>query len=141
MHGQDILPKILRPLVGQSRSNVLNSYSFVDEITNITVFESDILVSYDVVSLYTKVPVNESLTYIRAKLETDDTLSDRTYLTVDEIVKACALCLGSTYFTFQNTFLHQTEGLPMGSPLSPIVANKVESFSQLENGCRQCRGE
>ncbi len=66
------LAKILRPLVGQSRSNVLNSYSFVDEIKNITVCESDILVSYDVVSLYTKGPVNESLTCIRAKLETDE---------------------------------------------------------------------
>ncbi len=113
------------------RSNVLNSYSFVDEIKNITVCESDILVSYDVVSLYTKVPVKESLTCIRAKLETDDTLSDRTNLTVDEIVKACALCLGSTYFTFQNTFYHQTEGLPMGSPLSPIVANIfMENFEE-----------
>ena len=32
-------------------------------------------------------------------------------------------CLHNTYFSFQNEFYEQVEGAPMGSPVSPIVAN------------------
>ena len=32
-------------------------------------------------------------------------------------------CLHNTYFSFQNKFYEQVEGVAMGSPISPIVAN------------------
>ena len=40
-------------------------------------------------------------------------------------------CLHNTYFSFQNKCYEQVEGVPMGSPVSPIVANLyVESFER-----------
>ena len=37
-------------------------------------------------------------------------------------MEVLGFCLHNTYF-FQNKFYEQVEGVPMGSPISPIVAN------------------
>ena len=56
-------------------------------------------------------------------MEKDDKLNDRTVLSVQNIVKLLGFCLHNTYFSFQNKFYEQVEGAPMGSLISPIVAN------------------
>ena len=40
-----------------------------------------------------------------------------------EIAPLVEVCLSLTYFCFQGEIYEQTEGVAMGSPLSPIVAN------------------
>ena len=62
------------------------------------------------VSLYTKIPVDEAIATIRD-------------LTNVDIAKLVEVCLKSTFFKFQQVFYEQIEGVAMGSPLSPIVAN------------------
>lgn len=56
-------------------------------------------------------------------LDEDDKLSERTNLSVDEIIEATKLCLTSTLFKFKGDLYQQTDGVAMGSPISPIVAN------------------
>ena len=56
-------------------------------------------------------------------LEQDDTLSNRTVLSVQNIIELLGFCLHNPYFSFQNKFYEQVEGVAMGSPVSPIVAN------------------
>ena len=41
-------------------------------------------------------------------------------VTICQLMK---LCLMSTYFQFKDSFYEQIEGVVMGSPLSPVVAN------------------
>ncbi|XP_018364761.1 PREDICTED: uncharacterized protein LOC108762315 [Trachymyrmex cornetzi] len=48
-----------------------------------------------------------------------------TELPKSEFFKALKLVLSSSYFTFNDKFYKQTFGVPMGSPLSPIVADIV----------------
>ncbi len=43
------------------------------------------MVSYDVTALFTKLPIEESITIIREYLSNDTTLKDRTSLSVDNI--------------------------------------------------------
>ena len=50
-------------------------------------------------------------------------LNDRTVLSVQDIIELLGFCLHNTYFSFQNKFYEQVEGVAMGSPVSPIVAN------------------
>ena len=72
--------------------------------------ENDLLASFDVVSLYTKIPIDGAIEVIK-KVSNPKT------------TRLVELCLRSTYFSFQGQIYEQTKGVVMGSPLSPIVAN------------------
>ena len=63
------------------------------------------------------------LNIIKNLLEQDDTLSNRTILSVQNINELLGFCLHNTYFSFQDKFYEQVEGVAMGSPVIPIVAN------------------
>ena len=46
-----------------------------------------------------------------------------TVLSVQNITELPGFCLHNTYFSFQSKFYEQLEGVAMGSPVSPVVAN------------------
>ncbi len=64
--------------------------------------EDGTMVYFDVVSLFTAIPVAKACTYIRNKLENDDTLSDRTQLDVDDILRLLEFVY-LTAFSFTTT--------------------------------------
>ena len=117
------LARILTPLVGNSMHSVKNSKSFVERIRNIETLPQDHLVSFDVTSLFTQVPVDEALRVVEAKLCMDETLQERTSIPSTHLIELVELCLRSTYFEFQGRFYDQSDGAAMGSPLSPVIAN------------------
>ena len=49
--------------------------------------EKDVMLSFDVVSLFTRVPVDEGLEVIAQRLQHDHTLAERTTLEVEDICK------------------------------------------------------
>jgi retron-type reverse transcriptase len=74
------------------------------------------MVSFDVVSLFTKVPVKESLTVLSQHFK-------------DEVLALYKHVLTSTYFCVDGQFYEQTDGLAMDSPLSPVISNfYMENF-------------
>ena len=114
---------ILAPMAGHTSSFVKDSAEFAKRMQETTLEEADRLVSFDVVSLFTKVPIAEAINVIAARLHQDETLENRTTLTPETICQPMKLCLTSTYFQFKDSFYEQIEGAAMGSPLSPVVAN------------------
>ena len=122
---------ILSPLVGHTDHHIHNSADLVEKLSNYTLAHDELLVSYDVSALFTSVPVKESIEIIRRRLQNDQTLHQRTSLTVDDVCELLSCCLTTTYFTFQGEFYQQKEGAAMGSPVSPIVANLfMEDFEE-----------
>ena len=81
------------------------------------------MVSFDVQSLFTNVPVGQALDVVHEKLLKDETLEDRTPLTPQQITNLLHTCLRTTYFLYNSSFYEQTDGTAMGSPVSPVVAN------------------
>ena len=75
------------------------------------------MVSFDIVSLLTQVPVEEALTIIQTK-----------YKLPEHIVELSKHCLFNTYCTYEGQLYKQVQGAPMGSPLSPALANKLQEF-------------
>ncbi|BHF84171.1 hypothetical protein SprV_0902732100 [Sparganum proliferum] len=81
------------------------------------------MVSFDVVSLFTSIPTDLAISTIDELLqekydETDQQLK-RTH-----VVELLELCL-RTFFTFNNRVYEQKKGTPMGSPLSGLIAKAV----------------
>ena len=127
-----MLTKILNPpLVGHTNSFISNSSQFVDEIKNWVLQPTDLMVSFDVKSLFTNVPINDAMVILRERLEMDESLGDRTAMSPLQICDLTDLCLNSTYFSFQGQIYKQLKGTAMGSPLSPVIANIfMEDFEQ-----------
>ena len=117
------LAKILSPLQNQNGYSVTNSAEFVRKIANTTVDDDEIMASFDVVSLFTAIPVDKTCEHIRNKLLKDKTLQQRTKMSIDDIVALLRFTLSNSYFNYNNKTYRQVHSCAMGSPVSPIVAN------------------
>ena len=125
------LAEILKPLVGKSEHHVVNSIEFITKIEQTKLDEDEILVSFDVVSLFTNVPIDEACNIAKERLLLDNTLHLRTTLSPENIYDLLKLCLTTTCFQWREKFYEQTHGAPMGSPLSPVMANLfMEEFEK-----------
>ena len=122
------LTRILNPLTGGTSSFVKISAHFVEIVRCIGLEDKDRLVSFDVKSLFTRVPVDEALGVILTELNKDDDLEDRTMLTLTVVVRLVEISLRSTSFQYNNIYYEQREGTAMGLPLSPVIANLYMEF-------------
>ena len=126
-----VLADIIKPLMGCSEHHVQNSQQFVEEIKEMKLEKGECITSYDVVALFTSIPIPSAMEVMKKKLEQDTELQKRTIMPVDTILELLAFCLNNTYFVFQDTVYEQTKGAAMGSPISPIIANIfMEAFEQ-----------
>ncbi|XP_062704445.1 uncharacterized protein LOC134286788 [Aedes albopictus] len=129
------LSNILGNIVGKTEYHVINSFEFAEEVTGMQVPEEHVLFSLDVKSLYTNVPVAYALECIEARW---DEVAKYTRIDKRGFLAAVELTLNSTFFVYRGVSYSQTFGVPMGSPLSPVIANIVmerleqESIRKLE---------
>ena len=84
-----------------------NSKSFAEYITTQALTTEEILVSFDVVSLFTCIPTGLAVQVARRKLEDDPSLPGRTDLSVDDIVGLLNLCLDATFLSFRGRFTNK----------------------------------
>lgn len=92
----------------------------------------ELMVSFDVCSLFTKVPTNEAIEVICEKLNDDPTLGERTNLSIDFIKRLMNTCMQSSYLVWQGQIYKQMEGAPMGLSLSVVMANAyMEHFEKV----------
>jgi hypothetical protein len=77
------LHKVLSPLAGRSESVIKNLGHFIQLLKPVNLQRQDALDSFDVVSHFTNVPVDEALQVIRNKLVNDNTLAERSILKVE----------------------------------------------------------
>ena len=117
------LTEILSPLQNKNGFSLKNSSQFSKEMANLSINKDDVMVSFDVISLFTAIPVTKACTYIKSKLQRDPTLPLRTNLTVDDIISLLEFTLSNNYFIYNGDTYRQLHGCAMGSPVSPAVAN------------------
>ena len=89
------------------------------------------MVSFDEVSLFTKVLIMEAVDIHSDLLHKDPALKERTDLPPNTITDLLKKCLTTTYFQYQDKYFQQKEGAAMESPLSPVIANIFMEFLKI----------
>jgi len=115
---QDIITKNIPKTV----SHIDNSFQLVKQLNEFTLESGFDLISLDAISLFTNIPVELAIESISNRWTH---ISSECNIPKKEFLAALQLIMDSTFFTFNNKFYRQNFGTPMGSPLSPIIANIV----------------
>ena len=77
------------------------------------------LAHLDIKSLYTNIPVDRCIECLHDHLrKSNSTLP----LPISKMIKTCTLCTSHCYFQYNNILYKQKFGLPVGSPLSSVLA-------------------
>ncbi|CAD6210767.1 GSCOCG00010935001-RA-CDS, partial [Cotesia congregata] len=111
--------KILSPYVLSFEFNMKDSYQFVERIKSVLVDDDYLLISLDVVSLFTNVKQDLIITIIKERW---NVIKDFINLDQDLLLDLVKFCFHSGYFLFQRNYYIQKEGCGMGSPASPVIA-------------------
>ena len=80
-----------------------------------------LLVSFDVKSLFTYVPLDETIEIILNRIYNKNEIT--TDITKNEMKEPLNLCTKSFHFTFDGNIYVQNDGVAMGLPLGPVLAN------------------
>ena len=120
------LDKNLKPLFVNDHT-VSDIFSFTDDLHGIKIDEHDILVSYDVSSLFTNVPVDETIECLAEKAFKDDWFNKEYDLNITKADHSCFIIEVATkhqLFQFEGNLYEQVDGVAaMGCPLGPLMAN------------------
>lgn len=117
------LSKILSKLRGNTDTYVRDSYHFISQIKDLRLTDEELMVSFDVQSLFTNLPLYDCIEIVKKKLR-DNNLSP-------EYAELLEHCLTSGYLYWENNFYMQINGVAMGSPVSPVVADiYMEDFEK-----------
>ena len=95
------LAGILSPIVGHTPHHINNLEEFIQKIGNHSITPEEKLVSFDVCSLITSIPVTEAIEAVKKKLGKDKHKSE---LAPEHLLDLLQLCLSCTYFVFKGFF-------------------------------------
>lgn len=117
------LAGILKNLTRSSKYNVNNASHFVNKIRSIRLDKDECCVSFDVISLFTNVPLDLLEQILNDRW---DDISVHTDIPKKEFFQLLNFTIRDcNQFIYKDTMYKQLEGVPMGLPLSPILADIV----------------
>lgn len=107
--------RFLPPIKSRSVKNI---FDFVKKVENVHVSENEMMVSFDVTSLFPSIDVDLALAKFDEYLNDLDISNDRVQIYSD----VAKLCMKQNYFQFRDKFYRVDKGTNMGNPLSPIIS-------------------
>ena len=114
------LASLLAPL-GKSSFTVSSTKEFIDKVRGIQPPPGYVMISFDVVSLFTNVPLEKTIDIIMKKVYKEKLV--KTKIKEEQLRQLLLLCTKEGHFTFNNETYIQTDGVMMGSPLGSLIAN------------------
>lgn len=106
----------------KANSHISNSFEMVNKLSNTSITDNMKLISLDVVSLFMNIPIDMAMDSISNRWQF---IMQKCSIPQNEFLLAVRFILESTFFVFSEVIYKQTFGTPMGSPLSPIIADIV----------------
>ena len=120
------MAKSLKPLANSNNLSIKNSFDLVDRISDFKINEDDLMLSFDIVSLFTKIPVHVAKSVIFDRLKCDSELEIRCKLNKNQIRQHL--------FMFPQNILSSNFWFRYGSPIFVIVGNLVMESRGAESG-------
>lgn len=104
---------------------VSDTFQFVDKIQGLKINIGEILVPYDVTSLFMNVPLDQRIQILADVAFADDWFNKSTklHLTKANLVNLLKVATKNQLFQFDGSLYEQIGGVTMGSPLGPLLAN------------------
>jgi hypothetical protein len=116
---------ILNGLHVPSEHYTKNSTELRLELESKGLTDEALMVSFDVVSLYTSIPIDLAIQATVRMLTDKDANSLPGGITKEDVITLTTFCLNNSFFTFRGTYYKQVKGLAMGSPISSTIAEIV----------------
>ena len=102
---------ILKASVKDENNNAKNSTTFSNYIRNVPIEHGKIMVSFDVSSLYTNIPIIDTLNIFKDYVSNDDQLTRKTSIPLDKFFDLVNLVLATIWSTFNSQFYQQTDSI------------------------------
>ena len=117
------LSELLDPVIPNEHC-AKESFSFCEEIQGVSANDY-FLVSYDVCSLFTSIPLTETI-----EIAVELIFQNKTNLKIskNELKQLFEFVTSGTHFLFKGNFYDQIDCVSMGSPLVPVLANLFMSY-------------
>ena len=102
----------------ESKYSIKNSLQLIEMLKSKQIPSNAKLVSFDVKSLFPSIPLKSLLVLLQNHVNKSNFSS----LNKQKFLNLIKMCLTQSYFQFNGKIYSQNEGLPMGSPTSPLFA-------------------
>jgi hypothetical protein len=123
------LDKLIKPNMPKCHSIYSNS-DLLNKLMNFDHQKGDYCVSFDVVSLFTNIPLEDTITTIANVLYSDDAVMRPPMPKVSFI--ALLRCATGGIFSHRDQLYTQRDGVSMGNPLAPTLANFFLGYLETE---------
>lgn len=102
---------------------LIDTFDFVNKVSKLKLGRDKHLVSFDVESLFTNIPTDETIQQILDLAFKNGSTKKFHGLDKKELQKLLEICTKESHFQFNGVFYDQIDGVAMGSPLGPLFAS------------------
>ena len=96
------IANILKTYVKDENNNAKNSTTFSNYIRNVLIEDDKIMVSFDVTSLNTNIPIIDTLNVVKDYVNNDDQFTRKTAIPQYKFLDLVNLVLTTTWYTFKS---------------------------------------
>ena len=93
---------------------------FLHDLESISIADDEEMVSFDVVGLFTNVPLKHTIKIILNRIYEKNEI--KTNIPREDMKLLLEMCTKNVHFTYDQKIYTQIDGVAMGSPLGPVIA-------------------
>lgn len=113
-----VLTELLLPVIKMYKSILVNSLDLKKRIESKNCLKIN-FVSIDFVSLYTSIPLSKLYELIQAEIDNPDINP----ALKTKVIKSLKFIFNNNFFMYNNEYYFQKDGIAMGTPCAPVIAN------------------